>query len=139
MSGSAHIAQFARRVPFPVLECAHLNEETPLEYIAGGLGFRRRIRRFEAWLSRRRESSVIVCGHSAFFKAMLGQRRKMNNCDLVEVEFTVAEEEPRSARRRGGGGGGGGPKLVTAWGEPTLMYRVCHRRKGHRRGGHGAV
>ena len=65
----------------------------------------------------------------------------MNNCDLVEVEFTVAEEEPRSARRRGGGGGGGvgGPKLVTAWGEPTLMYRVCHRRKGHRRGGHGAV
>ena len=141
VSNSVHMARMGR-VPFSILECQYLNEETPLEYLAGGLGFRKRIKRFEAWLARRRGiSSVLICGHSAFFKAMLKQKRKMNNCDLIEVEFTITEKSTASPRRKKRSGGAisgtdegsakhrGNVKLVTSWGEPTLIYRVCHRKQ----------
>lgn len=103
-------------VPFPIVCCDSLSEETPGEFLVAQWRFRRRIKTFESWLARRRENTVFVTGHSAFFKHMLGQRKKFHNCDVVRVDFTVHKAD----------GGDGRP--MTSWGHPQLIYRVVSHR-----------
>ena len=99
--------------PFPIVCCESLAEETPGEFLVARWKFRRRIRAFEVWLARRSEGTVFITGHSAFFKHMLGQRKKFNNCDVFRVDFTVFH---------------GGESPQTSWQNPRLVYRVCRKK-----------
>eukprot|EP00475_Leptophrys_vorax_P001640 TRINITY_DN108_c0_g1_i1.p2 TRINITY_DN108_c0_g1~~TRINITY_DN108_c0_g1_i1.p2 ORF type:complete len:231 (+),score=56.91 TRINITY_DN108_c0_g1_i1:35-727(+) len=46
-----------------------------------------RVEQFKEWLKQRPEQHIVVVGHSAFFKLMLGESSKMKNCSLRELEL----------------------------------------------------
>ncbi|CEG35955.1 Phosphoglycerate/bisphosphoglycerate mutase, active site [Plasmopara halstedii] len=46
-----------------------------------------RIREFVAKLEERPEQHIAIVGHSSFFKRMLAMRRKLCNCELLEISF----------------------------------------------------
>jgi hypothetical protein len=71
-----------------VLEVDLLAEKTPLEWVPGYYNnFLRRIENFECWLGEQPESSIVIVGHSQYFKAMLGLDFKFENCDVWKVTF----------------------------------------------------
>lgn len=48
---------------------------------------RQRIAKFKEWLRSRREKKIAVIGHAGYFKAFLHTRRKLQNCEVLEVLF----------------------------------------------------
>lgn len=74
----------------PVVSLDALVEMTPLEYVTSRSAFRKRMGSFEAWLASRSESSIVVVGHSQYFRQLLGNScsvRKFNNCDVWEYHW----------------------------------------------------
>ncbi len=41
-----------------------------------------RINEFTAWLLIRKENCIVVVGHSAFFRDIIGEENKMKNCEV---------------------------------------------------------
>ncbi|CAK9011578.1 Uncharacterized protein SCF082_LOCUS11153 [Durusdinium trenchii] len=60
-------------------------------------GLDKRIADFAASLVERSEERIVVVGHSQYFRRMLGQEKKMSNCDVwhVELEIDPASKEHR--------------------------------------------
>ena len=79
---------------FEIME--QLQERKPSEFVLGGHGMKRRIRRFEEWLAGREERVLFIAGHSQFFRMMTGLRApEPRNCDVYECTFsTDAEGRP---------------------------------------------
>lgn len=71
-----------------VVETELLIEKTPKEWIPGNYGsFVKRMTEFESWLDELPESSIVLVGHSQFFKALLQLDYKFGNCDVWKVDF----------------------------------------------------
>ena len=51
-----------------------------------------RIASFLEWLSARPEMSIVIVGHSAFFRDMLDTDVKMRNCEVRECFLTNSGE-----------------------------------------------
>ncbi|GMH66346.1 hypothetical protein TrST_g8847 [Triparma strigata] len=62
-------------------------EKTPIEWLPG-LGGRldTRLTDFKNWVSNVPEDTVVVVGHSQWFKKLLGMSFKFDNCDVWKVE-----------------------------------------------------
>ncbi|GMH51570.1 hypothetical protein TrRE_jg12333 [Triparma retinervis] len=77
-----------------VMEQPLLLEKTPVEWLPGlGGRLEARIESFKTWITTRPESSIVVVGHSQWFKKMLGMDKKFDNCDIWKVEFNDDEME----------------------------------------------
>ena len=65
-----------------------LLEKTPLEWLPG-LGGRldTRISSFKDWVLSRPEETMVVVGHSQWFRRMLGMEKKFDNCDIWKVQI----------------------------------------------------
>ena len=46
-----------------------------------------RVKKFKEWLRSRAETRIAVVGHAGFFRAFLHTRRKLENCEVLEVLF----------------------------------------------------
>lgn len=44
-----------------------------------------RVDRFKKYLMSRKERCIVIVGHSAFFRALLGTEVGMRNCEVCEV------------------------------------------------------
>lgn len=73
-----------------------LQEVNPMEIIQDAVLFRsektvdHRIRDFETWLSKQCDAdTVVVVGHSVYFKRMLGLLQTFDNCDVWRLDFTT--------------------------------------------------
>jgi hypothetical protein len=82
-----------------VCELAELTEMTPAEWIPGNSGsLYQRFRSLEAWITSRPEDSMVLVGHSQFFKALLQLDYKFGNCDVIQVHFHAPKEtQPKTA------------------------------------------
>jgi phosphohistidine phosphatase SixA len=82
-----------------VCELAELTEMTPAEWIPGNSGsLYQRFRALEEWITRRPEDSMVLVGHSQFFKALLQLDYKFGNCDVIQVQFHAPkEQQPKTA------------------------------------------
>lgn len=67
------------------LEC--LRELSPLEYLFSKSGPRKRIAEFENWLNERSESTIVVVGHSQYFKMMTGADSILDNCSVLKCSY----------------------------------------------------
>jgi hypothetical protein len=47
-----------------------------------------RIERFKKWLAQRDEETIVIVGHSQYFKKMLGLKTLMRNCDVWQCDFS---------------------------------------------------
>ena len=47
-----------------------------------------RIDRFKYWLSQTEEKTIVIVGHSQYFKKMLGLKTLMRNCDVWQCEYS---------------------------------------------------
>ena len=47
-----------------------------------------RIDRFKHWLSQTEEGTIVIVGHSQYFKKMLGLKTLMRNCDVWQCEYS---------------------------------------------------
>jgi phosphohistidine phosphatase SixA len=76
------------------LEC--LREATPFEHV-----FRRslykRIETFHQWIQNSGFETIIVVGHSQYFKRMLNLKNLMRNCDVWETTIAYARENNASS------------------------------------------
>mmetsp|Transcript_10934 Transcript_10934/g.26819 ORF Transcript_10934/g.26819 Transcript_10934/m.26819 type:complete len:274 (+) Transcript_10934:244-1065(+) len=73
----------------PVICSDLLVEKQVSEYAYAQSAFRKRIQRFEQYLDTRPEETILIVGHSQFFRSMLGEAssvRKFKNCDLWEFQ-----------------------------------------------------
>jgi phosphohistidine phosphatase SixA len=94
-----------------VEEVNELSEATPYEHVISG-SLVARIEAFEERLMSAaydKHSTIVVCGHSQYFKKMLKAKARMNNVDVWEVEFLYDTE---------------GRKDCT-WGEARLLHRTA--------------
>ena len=64
-----------------------LEEATPYEHVFSHT-LLQRIERFKQWLSLRTEQTIVVVGHSQYFKKMLDRASLMRNCDVWQVSET---------------------------------------------------
>mmetsp|Transcript_50734 Transcript_50734/g.120604 ORF Transcript_50734/g.120604 Transcript_50734/m.120604 type:complete len:206 (+) Transcript_50734:146-763(+) len=73
-----------------------------------------RVARFETWLEDRPESSIVLVGHSAFFRAMV-PGLKISNVDVWKVSY-----DPHSTEAK--------------WGPPLLLFpgAVAQREHGEK-------
>ena len=61
-----------------------LEEATPYEHVFSHT-LLQRIERFKHWLALRDEQTIVVVGHSQYFKKMLDRASLMRNCDVWQV------------------------------------------------------
>ncbi len=97
------------RVGMVIRELADLREATPYEHVVSA-SLNDRIRAFEAILRSEEyagKKTIVVCGHSQYFKKMLGMKIMMQNNDVWEVEFGFE----RGAKQ-------------CVWGSPKLLHRT---------------
>jgi len=70
------------------VECSNLLVERRVsEHVYAQQRFRNRVSAFERWIDAREEKSIIIVGHSQFFKHLLGSAcplSKFSNCDIWE-------------------------------------------------------
>jgi broad specificity phosphatase PhoE len=73
----------------PKIELECLKELSASEYLFSRTKsrLRRRILDFENWLSERDESTIVVVGHSQYFRYMLGTETVLENCSVVQCTF----------------------------------------------------
>jgi broad specificity phosphatase PhoE len=80
---------------YPVLEERSLHEKYVSEWLPGmGSSFAARIQQFGEWVASRDEQVILVVGHSQFWRAMLRQQRKFDNCDVYRVRFSHDPHNP---------------------------------------------
>ncbi|GAQ80206.1 hypothetical protein KFL_000480470 [Klebsormidium nitens] len=48
---------------------------------------RERVQRFRAYLLQRPERTLVVIGHSTFFRELLGSKRRMAHCEIVQLRL----------------------------------------------------
>ena len=65
-----------------------LEEATPYEHVFSKT-LLERIERFKLWLADCEENTILIVGHSQYFKKMLGMKTLMRNCDVWEVKATI--------------------------------------------------
>lgn len=65
-----------------------LEEATPYEHVFSKT-LMLRIDRFKRWLRTCDEETIVVVGHSQYFKKMLGQKTLMRNCDVWQVQLDI--------------------------------------------------
>lgn len=81
-----------------VVELDLIVEKTPQEWTPMySSTFKKRIEKFEQWLSEQPEETVAIVGHSQYFKAMLGLDFKFGNCDVWQVSFDPSKLACESA------------------------------------------
>ena len=71
-----------------------LEEATPYEHVFSRT-LLQRIERFKHWLAHCDEETIVVVGHSQYFKKMLGRASLMRNCDVWKVTVNCAANEPQ--------------------------------------------
>jgi len=83
-----------------IQELTSLREVNPKEIIGDTLKpWRRkqpktidcRIREFEEWIESRPEDTIVVVGHSVYFKRMLNLPKTFDNCDVWEAKFDSSQ------------------------------------------------
>lgn len=75
-----------------VVELAEIAEMTPKEWIPMYRGqFKARVEYFEKWLADQPEDTIIVVGHSEYFKDMLNLDFKFGNCDVWKLNFDYSK------------------------------------------------
>ena len=78
-------------------ELEELKEMTPTEWIPGNAGsLHQRFRALESWISQRPEKTMVLVGHSQFFKALLHLDYKFGNCDVIQVQFHAPKEQQQT-------------------------------------------
>ena len=70
----------------------HLKEATPYEQLIRSTTVTQRIARFERWLSLRDEDTILVVGHSQFFKRLLKTDNLMRNCDIWRSQVIITSD-----------------------------------------------
>ena len=68
-----------------ILEKDSIFEKNVSEHIYTSM--KPRIEEFKTWLYDRKENFIVVVGHSAFFRDMLGVSIKMNNCEVKKCSL----------------------------------------------------
>ena len=68
-----------------------LEEATIYEHVFSKSLFER-IERFKHWLSQTDEETIVIVGHSQYFKKMLGLKTLMRNCDVWQCEYSSSFE-----------------------------------------------
>jgi phosphohistidine phosphatase SixA len=63
-----------------------LEEATIYEHVFSAT-LLQRIERFKAWLSDCDDGTIVIVGHSQYFKKMLGKKSLMRNCDVWELDM----------------------------------------------------
>jgi hypothetical protein len=76
-----------------VEETELLLEKTPMEWILSS-SFYSRLQEFVSAIQCRPETRIVAVGHSQFFRAMLHQGFKFENCDVWHVELSSASAAP---------------------------------------------
>ena len=69
-----------------------LEEATPYEHVFSRT-LLQRIERFKHWLAHCDEETIVVVGHSQYFKKMLGRASLMRNCDVWKVTVNCAARD----------------------------------------------
>ena len=64
---------------------------------------RPRIEKFKQWLYDRKETFIVVVGHSAFFRDMLGVSVKMKNCEVKRCALFTYNCKTRGVTAGDGG------------------------------------
>jgi phosphohistidine phosphatase SixA len=75
-----------------IMPLEELREATPLEHVIH-VTFDQRIEKFKRWLVDVDAETIVVVGHSQYFKRMLGLKTLMRNCDVWQCTFS-----PRDSR-----------------------------------------
>lgn len=70
-----------------VVDLDILEELTLLEWTVTRSSFIQRLAKLEDWLQAQPEESIVLVGHSQFFKALLNLGFKFRNCDVWRVTF----------------------------------------------------
>lgn len=70
-----------------VVDLDILEELTLLEWTVTRSSFIQRLAKLEEWLQAQPEESIVLVGHSQFFKALLNLGFKFRNCDVWRVNF----------------------------------------------------
>jgi broad specificity phosphatase PhoE len=82
-----------------VVETSLLSEMTPAEWTPMyRYKFKSRVAEFESWLSEQREESVVLVGHSEYFRSMLGLKFKFQNCDVWQITFDPSKINPKAGK-----------------------------------------
>jgi hypothetical protein len=78
-----------------VEECDLLLEKTPIEWtpVWGDAQLDKRISGFTKYVETGVKNVAVVVGHSQYFRRMLNQRDKFDNCDIWECVYTYDEED----------------------------------------------
>lgn len=50
-----------------------------------------RVQAFIDWLVQRPERNIVVVGHSAFFRGLIGTRTGMDNCEVKKVVLSCSD------------------------------------------------
>ena len=91
-----------------ILQLPCLKEVNPVEMIKDALtapwtkhkSIDYRIQELEQWIQSRPEDTIVVVGHSVYFKRMLNLPKAFDNCDVWEAKF--ASERQKLAEEKGG-------------------------------------
>lgn len=71
-----------------VIELDLLLEKTPSEWIPGNsASLFKRMQQLEGWVAEQTAQTIVLVGHSQFFKNMLKLDYKFKNCDVYKVQF----------------------------------------------------
>ena len=76
-----------------VLELDLLEEKSPVEWFVKQSAFAQRLQQLEIWIHQQPEETMVLVGHSQFFKALLNLSFKFGNCDVWKVEFNGERTE----------------------------------------------
>lgn len=93
-----------------IRELEDLREATPYEHV-DSRSLMTRVSNFEKTLMSEeydKHRTLVVCGHSQYFKKMLKMKMRMNNVDVWEVSFNFDPNDRQHC----------------VWGEPKLLHRT---------------
>ena len=108
--------------PLTIEVMADLEEASPYEHVFSKT-LMERIERFKEWLLRCEHETIVVVGHSQYFKKMLDQKTLMRNVDVWEVTLTITNSGS-VVDSNIGSDSSGGEGIALAWNDLRLRYRT---------------
>jgi broad specificity phosphatase PhoE len=88
-SAPDHVAVPVKRV----VELDLLKEQSVTEIMITQKAFQQRLKQFEEWLDLQPEETIVLVGHSLFFRSLLNLSFKFGNCDVWKVNFDGQRKE----------------------------------------------
>lgn len=113
-----------------IKELPSLREVNPIEIIGDAImpwkkkkTVDKRIEAFEEWLQSRPEETIVVVGHSVYFKRMLNLPKTFDNCDVWEAKFDISPSRSDVKTRTVEGDRDDADELPRSWTSLRRLYQ----------------